>query len=228
MASCWARCPRNGSSRRSRRHPASAEAQYATSRSSAKDVIEAAINNAEIRIFDANPDPNGSPIYNSAASEESNVKVAALREAFSGSPESGRRGLGLAGRGPGAQPRTALQRQIQPARANRLRWLPPDHAGTCAFHRHGSGPLAEAFQAERAPAQPIWRIVSSGNTLIDHAVGAGKTFTMIGAGQEQKRLGLIQATYVLNHMLEQFTREFLQAYPAAQVLVADKVSMTEG
>ena len=73
-----------------------------------------------------------------------------------------------------------------------------------------------------------WRMVSSGNTLIDHAVGAGKTFTMIGAGMEQKRLGLIRRPMfvVPNHMLEQFAREFLQAYPAAQILVADKDSMT--
>ena len=70
-------------------------------------------------------------------------------------------------------------------------------------------------------------MVASGNTLLDHAVGAGKTFTMIAAGMEQKRLGLIQRPlYVVpNHMLEQFSREFCQAWPAARLLVADKGSM---
>ena len=77
-------------------------------------------------------------------------------------------------------------------------------------------------------ANAVWRIVKSGNTLLDHVVGAGKTYTMIAAGMEQKRLGLIQRPmYVIpNHMLEQFAREFLQAYPGAKLLVADEESMS--
>lgn len=70
----------------------------------------------------------------------------------------------------------------------------------------------------------IARIVQRGDTLLGHVVGAGKTFTMIGAGMEMRRLGLVRKpTYVVpNHMLEQFSREFLQAYPAAKILVADE------
>lgn len=69
----------------------------------------------------------------------------------------------------------------------------------------------------------IWRVVQSGNTYLAHAVGAGKTMEMIAAGMEQRRLGLIQKPmYVVpNHMLEQFSNEFMQTYPLANLLVAD-------
>lgn len=71
----------------------------------------------------------------------------------------------------------------------------------------------------------IWRIVSSGlNTLLAHVVGAGKTLTSICAGMELRRLGKAsKILYVVpNNMLEQFTREFLRAYPSARVLMATK------
>ncbi|HVO24219.1 MAG TPA: helicase-related protein, partial [Candidatus Margulisiibacteriota bacterium] len=70
----------------------------------------------------------------------------------------------------------------------------------------------------------VWRYLVSGNTLLDHVVGAGKTFTSIAAGMEAKRLGLLKKpTYVVpNHMLEQFSREFMQLYPGAHLIVADK------
>ena len=70
----------------------------------------------------------------------------------------------------------------------------------------------------------VWRIIQNGNTLLAHVVGSGKTVTMIAAGMEQKRLGLINkpAYVVPNHMLEQFSREFIQAYPNAKILVARK------
>jgi N12 class adenine-specific DNA methylase len=69
----------------------------------------------------------------------------------------------------------------------------------------------------------IWRVIQTGNTYLAHAVGAGKTLEMIVAGMEQRRLGLIQKPmYVVpNHMLEQFSNEFMQAYPLANLLVAD-------
>lgn len=71
----------------------------------------------------------------------------------------------------------------------------------------------------------IWRIVSSGlNTLLAHVVGAGKTLTAICAGMELRRLGKAsKLLYVVpNNMLEQFTSEFLRAYPSANVLMATK------
>lgn len=70
----------------------------------------------------------------------------------------------------------------------------------------------------------IWRVIATGNTYLNHAVGAGKTLEMIVAGMEQRRLGLIRKPmYVVpNHMLNQFAREFLDAYPAANIMVADE------
>jgi N12 class adenine-specific DNA methylase len=70
----------------------------------------------------------------------------------------------------------------------------------------------------------IWRGMSSGNTLLAHAVGAGKTFTMAATGMKMKQAGLIaKPMYVVpNHMLEQFSREFMQLYPNAKLLVATK------
>jgi len=70
----------------------------------------------------------------------------------------------------------------------------------------------------------VWRIIQSDNTLLAHVVGAGKTFTMVAAGIELKRLGLAtKPMYVVpNHMLEQFSTELLALYPTANILVAGK------
>ena len=70
----------------------------------------------------------------------------------------------------------------------------------------------------------VWRGMSSGNTLLAHAVGAGKTFTMAATGMKMKQAGLRKKpVYVVpNHMLEQFAREFMQLYPNAHLLVATK------
>ena len=78
------------------------------------------------------------------------------------------------------------------------------------------------------PAQCIAVEHPSHLYVTDDYLVTHNTFTMIAAGMEQKRLGLIQRPmYVVpNHMLEQFSREFLQAYPGASILVADKDSMS--
>ena len=71
----------------------------------------------------------------------------------------------------------------------------------------------------------IWRTVVSGrNTLLAHAVGAGKTYEMVCAGMELRRLGKARKPchVVPNHILEQYTAEFLRAYPGAKVLMATK------
>src|SRR5207244_1016221 len=70
----------------------------------------------------------------------------------------------------------------------------------------------------------VWRGMSSGNTLLAHAVGAGKTFTMAATGMKMMQAGLIRKPlYVVpNHLLEQFAREFLHLYPNARLLVATK------
>ncbi len=70
----------------------------------------------------------------------------------------------------------------------------------------------------------IARILYGGNSLLAHVVGAGKTFEMVGASMELKRLGLCQKSLfvVPNHLTEQWAAEFLQLYPAANILVATK------
>src|SRR4029077_11885512 len=74
----------------------------------------------------------------------------------------------------------------------------------------------------------VWRCMSSGNTLLAHCVGAGKTFTMATAGMKLKQAGLRKKPiYVVpNHLLEQFAREFMQLYPNARLLVAAKEDLT--
>ena len=75
----------------------------------------------------------------------------------------------------------------------------------------------------------IWRGMSSGNTLLAHAVGAGKTFTMAATGMKMKQAGLVKKPMfvVPNHMLEQFAREFMQLYPNARLLVAAKEDLAK-
>ena len=70
----------------------------------------------------------------------------------------------------------------------------------------------------------IAHILYGGNTLLAHVVGAGKTFEMVAAAMESKRLGLCQKSLfvVPNHLTEQWATEFLQLYPAANILVATK------
>ena len=70
----------------------------------------------------------------------------------------------------------------------------------------------------------VWRGMSSGNTLLGHVVGAGKTFTMAATGMKMKQAWLThKPMYVVpNHLLEQFSREFMQLYPNARLLVAAK------
>src|SRR6202012_6193231 len=75
----------------------------------------------------------------------------------------------------------------------------------------------------------IWRIVVSGSTYIAHAVGAGKSYAIAGAIMEQKRLGLIAKAMLVvpGHCLAQVSREFLQLYPAARILVADETNFAK-
>ena len=75
----------------------------------------------------------------------------------------------------------------------------------------------------------IWRIISAGSTYIAHAVGAGKTFSIAAAIMEQKRLGLISKAMLVvpGHCLVQASREVLQLYPTARILVADETNFTK-
>ncbi|MFO0849838.1 MAG: DEAD/DEAH box helicase family protein [Gemmataceae bacterium] len=90
-------------------------------------------------------------------------------------------------------------------------------------HLHFPG-MSKAVALNPHQADAVWRGMSGGNTLLAHAVGAGKTFTMCATGMKLKQAGLVRKPmYVVpNHMLEQFSREFLQLYPNARLLVAGK------
>jgi N12 class adenine-specific DNA methylase len=96
--------------------------------------------------------------------------------------------------------------------------------------------LSAAFTPHQHQRDAVWRIVagagtgSGGNVLLGHAVGAGKTATMIMAGMEMRRLGLVNKPLcvVPNHMLDQFARELAWLYPNARVLVAGKDDLARG
>lgn len=81
-----------------------------------------------------------------------------------------------------------------------------------------------AYQLNPHQKNGVARILYGGNTLLAHVVGAGKTFTMASSAMESKRLGLSTKNLfvVPNHIIEQFSTEFLQLYPSANVLVATK------
>jgi hypothetical protein len=84
--------------------------------------------------------------------------------------------------------------------------------------------LASTFVPHAHQRAAVARILREGRALLAHGVGAGKTATMVIAGMELRRLGIVnRPTYVVpNHMLEQFGREFLQLYPLARVLSVTK------
>lgn len=88
--------------------------------------------------------------------------------------------------------------------------------------------MSEAFVPNPHQVDAAWRIVSDGNTLLAHVVGAGKSSCMAMAAMKLKQNGLVRKSMVTvpNHMLEQFSREFLHVYPNARILIASKEDMT--
>lgn len=88
--------------------------------------------------------------------------------------------------------------------------------------------MNQALSLRQHQKDAVWRGMSSGNTLLAHVVGAGKTFTMAATGMKMKQAGLIKKPmYVVpNHLLEQFAREFMQLYPNAKLLVAAKEDLS--
>lgn len=79
-------------------------------------------------------------------------------------------------------------------------------------------------------ANAIWRTVQSPTTLLDHVVGAGKTFTMVGAAMEMRRMGLARKPMfvVPNHLVLQWAKDFVKLYPGANVLAASKADFEAG
>ena len=80
------------------------------------------------------------------------------------------------------------------------------------------------IELQKHQLNAIARIIYGGNTLLAHAVGAGKTFEMVAAAQESKRLGLCnKALFVVpNHLIEQFAADYMKLYPSANVLCSTK------
>lgn len=89
------------------------------------------------------------------------------------------------------------------------------------LHFYGMNPEIQLRQHQK---NGIARILYGGNTLLAHVMGAGKTYTMVAAAMESRRLGLCSKSMVVvpNHIIEQFAAEWLQLYPAANILVATK------
>lgn len=87
--------------------------------------------------------------------------------------------------------------------------------------------LSDVYHPYPSQLNAVWRILTSGNTLLAHVVGAGKSLTMMAASMELRRLGKSQKPVhvIPNHMLYQYTGEFLRAYPNANVLMATKESL---
>ena len=79
-------------------------------------------------------------------------------------------------------------------------------------------------------ANAIWRAVQSPTTLFDHVVGAGKTFTMVGAAMEMRRMGLARKPMFLvpNHLVLQWAKDFVKLYPGANILAASKTDFEAG
>jgi N12 class adenine-specific DNA methylase/SAM-dependent methyltransferase len=101
-----------------------------------------------------------------------------------------------------------------------------NHSRVRTFNgEHLTLPGASAdVQLHRHQKAGVWRILQTPNTLLGHVVGAGKTYTMVAAAMELKRLGLARKPMfaVPNHMLGQFSTELLMLYPGANILVAGK------
>ena len=192
-----------------------ARSKYGTERVEVKKVVDAALNNRQITVYDEDHDGNKS--VNEKDTTEARVKTELLKEAFTGDPDHGIDGWAFA----------------DPERSQRLESIYNRTYNNLVARKFDGSHLTlpglnPDFATRQHRKDAVWRIIQNGNTLLAHAVGSGKTATMIAAGMEQKRLGLISkpAYVVPNHMLEQFSREFIQAYPDAKILVAQKDEMT--
>jgi N12 class adenine-specific DNA methylase/uncharacterized membrane protein/predicted kinase len=191
-----------------------ARTKYATDRVGIEKILQAAINNQTITVRDTVDDK---PVINHKDTEEARIKTEALKVAFAGDPSAGIDGWAWK----------------DPARAAELGAIyNRTYNNLVPFKADGSHltlpGLNRMFADRQHRLDAIWRMITKGNTLLAHVVGSGKTVTMIAGGMEMKRLGLINkpAYVVPNHMLEQFSREFIEAYPNAKILVAEKDEMT--
>jgi N12 class adenine-specific DNA methylase len=182
------------------------QSEYNFNRMRAGDILEAVLNNKQIRITNTVKSAGKTEtVVDAEATEKANDIARKMREAFS--------------------------RWVwtDTTRADRLVNYYNEHFNNIAPRKFDGSHLtlpgvSLRFDLYAHQKRAIWRMVQEGDTYLAHAVGAGKTFTMIAAGMEERRLGLAnKPMYVVpNHMLAQFAREFLELYPAANIMVADE------
>lgn len=184
-----------------------ANVTYGTKRINGYKIIEETLNLKDVRIFDTVQDENGNDkrVLNKKETVLAQQKQQLIKDAF----------------------RDWIWKD--PARRERLTALynekfnsvsPREYDGS---HIKFVGMNPEITLREHQ-VNAIARILYGGNTLLAHVVGAGKTFEMVAAAMESKRLGLCQKSLfvVPNHLTEQWAAEFLQLYPSANILVATK------
>lgn len=180
---------------------------YGTGRASAYKIIEDSLNLKDTRIYDYYEDENGKRVA------ELNKKETAIAQAKQ------------------EQIKLAFEEWIwkDPVRRERLTKVYNERFNSIRPREYdGSHISFDGMNPEitlrKHQVNAIARIFYGGNTLLAHEVGAGKTFEMVAAAMESKRLGLCNKSLfvVPNHIVEQFGQEFLQLYPSANVLVTTK------
>jgi len=180
---------------------------YGTGRANAYKIIEDSLNLKDTRIYDYYEDENGKRVA------ELNKKETAIAQAKQ------------------EQIKLAFEEWIwkDPERRERLTKFYNERFNSIRPREYdGSHISFDGMNPEitlrKHQVNAIARILYGGNTLLAHEVGAGKTFEMVAAAMESKRLGLCNKSLfvVPNHIVEQFGQEFLQLYPSANVLVTTK------
>ena len=180
---------------------------YGTERANAFKILEETLNLRDIRIYDTKIDADGTErrVLNSKETTLAQQKQQAIKDAFKDWIWS-----------------DASRRQELVERYNTLfnSTRPREYDGS---HITFSGMNPEITLREHQ-LNAVAHILYGGNTLLAHEVGAGKTFEMVAAAMESKRLGLCQkALFVVpNHLTEQWASEFLRLYPSANILAATK------
>ena len=184
-----------------------ANSTYGTDRINAYKIIEETLNLKDVRIFDYVEDEHGNkkPVLNKKETAIAQGKQEMIKQAFQD----------WIWKDP--QRREKLVR-IYNDKFNCMR--PREYDGS---HIKFSGMNPE-ITLRPHQINAVARIMYGGNTLLAHVVGAGKTFEIVAAAQESKRLGLCNKSLIVvpNHLTEQWATEYLQLYPSANILVATK------
>ena len=180
---------------------------YGTKRVNAYEIIETTLNLKDVRIFDYQYDEEGRRIavLNKKETAIAQSKQELIKDAFAE----------WIWKDPNRREAICKTYNIL-FNSNRPREYDGSH-----ITFSGMNPEIELREHQK---NAVAHILYGGNTLLAHAVGAGKTFEMTAAAMESKRLGLCNKSLfvVPNHLTEQWAAEFLQLYPAANILVATK------